>query len=75
MPTTDESPDPATQIVTYAVAIVVPTELDAGADTDPVTYGGQVILDALSLHGVTVAGVVHHEKPDALFPGGIGNQG
>lgn len=65
------SPDPPMQIHCFAVAIAVPTE----SDVDPVEYGGRTILDALSLHGITVAGVAHHDDPAPLFPKGFDGTG
>ena len=73
MPTSDDhqldANVPGTQIVTYAIALAVPT--DGEGTIDPVAFGGQTILDALAQRGVTVVGLVHHDRPDALFPGGL----
>lgn len=59
------------RIESFAVAIAVPDH----RDIDPIEYGGRTILDALSLHGITVAGVAHHDDPGPLFPKGFDGTG
>jgi hypothetical protein len=59
------------RIESFAVAVAVP----AHEDIDPVEYGGRTILDALSLHGITVAAIAHHDDPGPLFPRGFDGTG
>jgi len=67
-----ERPDDVSmRIESFAVAIAVPDH----DDIDPVDYGGRTILDALSLHGITVAGIAHHDDPGPLFPKGFDGTG
>jgi hypothetical protein len=67
----DEGPrsDVPTQVLTYAVALGLPDM--PSEDTDAAQYGGKMLRDALSLYGLSVAGVVHHSDGGALFPDGV----
>ena len=67
----DRPTDVRMRIECFAVAVAVPDH----EDIDPVEYGGRTILDALSLHGITVAGVAHHDDPGPLFPKGFDGTG
>lgn len=60
--------DVPTQVVTFAVALALPTLPDG---TDAADYGGRMLRDALSLYGLSMAGIVHHRDGGPLFPGGV----
>ena len=61
--------DVPTQVFTYAVALGLPDMV--GGEADPAEFGGQMLQDALSLYGLSVAGIVHHRDGSALFPDGV----
>lgn len=60
--------DVPAQVLTFAVALALP---DLPDDTDVAGYGGRMLQDALSLYGLSVAGIVHHRDGSALFPDGV----
>jgi hypothetical protein len=61
--------DIPTQVITFAVALALPDLPDP--DGDAAAYGGRMLQDALSLYGLSVAGIVHHRDGSALFPDGV----
>ena len=61
--------DVPTQVVTFAIALALPDM--PNPDDDVAAYGGRMLKDALSLYGLSVAGVVHHRDGSALFPDGV----
>jgi hypothetical protein len=67
----DDGPrsDVPTQVVTFAVALALPDM--PHPDDDAAAYGGRMLQDALSLYGLSVAGIVHHHDGSALFPDGV----
>lgn len=70
IPGNDEArSDVPTQVVTFAIALALPDM--PNPDDDVAAYGGRMLKDALSLYGLSVAGVVHHRDGSALFPDGV----
>ena len=61
--------DVPTQVVTFAVALALPDMPDP--DDDAAAFGGRMLQDALSLYGLSVAGIIHHRDGSALFPDGV----
>jgi hypothetical protein len=60
--------DVPTQVLTFAVALALP---DLPEGTDAPSYGGRMLQDALSLYGLSVAGIAHHRDGSTLFPDGV----